>query len=191
MKIVRTGKRIITNSIQRAITAVLIKVIVATGVVSLIASYAFGQDTYIGEFKVSSATVITSNKMDHSQDYLLSAADWENIKYEPVSIRYVINFTDSIIKKYVNDELSASVQAKFTVDTLDMIYSEFGSNATAEYFVIKFNDNSNNDQVTTLCRLDGWDIDRTDTNYNFRHFIEYTTDSSNVATITVINSYEH
>ena len=48
MKIVRTGKRIITTSIQRAITAVLIKVILATGVVSLIASYTFGQGPNLG-----------------------------------------------------------------------------------------------------------------------------------------------
>ena len=150
-----------------------------------IASVTFGQEACIGEFKVTSTAVLTSNKMDHSQDYLVLVADLENIKYEPVSIRYVINFTDSIIKKYVNGETSASVQAKFTVDTLDMIHSEFGSNATADYFVIKFNDNSNNDRVTTLCRLVGWDVP--DVNYDF---IEYTINSSNVATITV-NSYEH
>jgi hypothetical protein len=156
-----------------------------------ITSISLGQDSYIREFIVSSAKVITSKTMDHSQDYLLSATDWENIKYDPVSIRYVVNFTDSVIKKYVNNETSASVQAKFTVDTLDMLYSDFGSTATVEFFVIKFNDNSNNDQVTTLCRLDGWDMDRSDINHNFRHFIEYTTDSSNVATITVINAYEY
>jgi hypothetical protein len=43
MKIVRTVKSIVTSSIKRSLTIALVKIILATGLVSLITNYAFGQ----------------------------------------------------------------------------------------------------------------------------------------------------
>lgn len=139
MKIVRAGKRIITNSIQRAITAVLIKVIVATGVVSLIASYAFGQTVTISGFGTFNTfgPVMETNTIT---DILLDTSSYMPSEELPVGYKYVINFNSSectlydgngefvvtVTFKVINKKSNRDFQIEFTDPTLDGLEDTYG-----------------------------------------------------------------
>lgn len=139
MKIVRTAKSIVTSSIKRSLTIVLVKVIVATGVVSLITSYAFGQTVTISGFgtlntfgPVMSTTDIT--------DILLDTSGYTPSDDLPVGYKYVINFNSSectlydgngelvvtVPFKVINKKSNRDFQIQFTDPTLDGLEDTYG-----------------------------------------------------------------
>jgi hypothetical protein len=115
MKIVRTVKSIVTSSIKRSLTIALVKIILATGIISLITSYAFGQtfDYYITE--TSSQNIPTTSQLS---DYSLKA-DWINQKKYATDVKYTINFTDSVIYKSENG--SRVLYDRFTVNSVEYL----------------------------------------------------------------------
>jgi hypothetical protein len=111
MKIVRTAKSIVTRSIKRSLTIVLVKVILATGLVSLITSYAFGQEGDPHIYVIEKAITKDLPKYSNLSDYSLKT-DWSNDIPSKVNIEYSINFENQTLRKKVNGNLI--LQAKFT-----------------------------------------------------------------------------
>jgi hypothetical protein len=95
MKIVRTAKSIVTSSIKRSLTIVLVKVILATGIVSLITSYAFGQEYHHYEM------------LNEYENHIL---DRYHIDYTGIHVRYMIESgeIDQLGEQWIKDSMLAA-----------------------------------------------------------------------------------
>jgi hypothetical protein len=120
MKIVRTVKSIVTGSIKRSLTIVLVKIILATGIVSLITNYAFGQENdphvYLIEKVINKSLPKYSNLVDYSRK-----TDWVNDIPSKVNIEYTIDFENKTLRKKVDNYLV--LQAKFNSLSPDRTFS--------------------------------------------------------------------
>jgi len=139
MKIVRTAKSIVTNSIKRSLTIVLVKVILATGIISLITNYAFGQTVTVSGFGTSTifGPVMPTNTIT---DILLDTLSYIESDGLPTGYKYVIDFTSSDCTLYdgngelvntgkfkiINKKSDRDFQIEFTDPELDSLSDTYG-----------------------------------------------------------------
>jgi hypothetical protein len=169
MKIVRTAKSIVTSSIKRSLTIVLVKVIVATGLISLITNYAFGQESIPHIYSIDQVIIKEVPATKNLADYSLKT-DWSNDIPRKVQIEYSIDFENQTLRKKVGNNITSR---EFT--RLDTSESEFE-------FIISFED-ENYDTVTLY--LNEGEINDP---YNFTelrpYFLEINSTSSTVLAYT-------
>jgi hypothetical protein len=165
MKILRTAKSIVTSSIKRSLTIVLLKVILATGIVSLITSYAFGQESTPHIYVIESAITKDLPKYSNLSDYSLKT-DWSNDIPSKVNIEYTIDFENKTLRKKVDGSI---ISREFT--RIDSSESEYE-------FIISFED-ENYDSVTLY--LNDGEINDPNNSTEWRpYFLEINSASSTV-----------
>ena len=139
MKIVRTAKSIVTNSIKRSLTIVLVKVILATGIISLITNYTFGQTVTVSGFGTLATFGPVTDATDIA-DILLDTSSYSPSYELPVGYKYVIDFTSSectlydgnselvvtVSFKVINKKSNRDFQIEFKDPTLDGLEDTYG-----------------------------------------------------------------
>jgi hypothetical protein len=169
MKIVRTAKSIVTSSIKRSLTIVLVKVILATGIISLITNYAFGQESNPHIYVIEKAIIKDLPKYSNLSDYSLKT-DWSTSIPRTVEIEYSIDFENQTLRKKVGNNINSR---KFT--RLDISESEFE-------FIISFEDE--NYDIVTLYLNEGEINDPYNVTELRPYFLEINSTSSTVLAYT-------
>ncbi len=154
----------------------------------------FSQEKIYYNYEIFSVNNIETKISENPIDFLLETVNWDELKSgQKTNIRYSINFTDSIIRKYNGDVLLA--YSKFIIDTnilLNLGSSPVicNSNLAVQYF-----DNNDNKCIFVFIYdfIESLLLSNFSTKYSVHtpNFMNYTIFNNNTVKIEYYRSYSY